>query len=171
MLQDILALIEKVWDYVFDIHHQGDHISYVFPDNTNLTCTLTALNTANTFSAWAEIEDNTGGTTIKLSSKFATYGGHITDVREETLSEINTLYELELAYGDGGPTNLLTVIRFAGGTKFDTADNDQHMNAPRIPAGSKVYYRMKTATAVADTCLVHLRYHLHEPYPVAVSLT
>ena len=142
-----------------DILRALHHTSSVFPSDTNLTCTFTALNTANTFSNWAEIEDNTGGTTLKLSAAFASKTGHITHILVETLSEADTIYEYEIGYGD--TPIVVARSRFAGGTKFQAPDMVTRFWAPHIPAGMTVKYRMKSATAVADTCMVHIRYHTH----------
>lgn len=139
-----------------DIHHAVDHDSNVFPTNTNLTCTLTALDTANTFSNWATVVDS-GAT--ELSAVFAAQGGHLTAMNIESLSEENTIYELEIAYGASHLK--LTSMRFAGGTKFQSASALQRLQARRIPTGETVYYRMRTATAVADTALVNFRFHSH----------
>ena len=51
--------------------------------------------------------------------------------------------------------------RFAGATKFDVPTEQLKFWATEIPSGETIYYRMKTATAVADTALVHFRYHIH----------
>ena len=142
-----------------DIYDALVHVSSIFPSDTNLTCTLTAKDTANTFSDWAEIEDNTGGTTLKLSAQFATLPGHITAVMVETVSQDDTIYEFEIAWG--AAKNVVGRFRFAGGTKFQAPNTTARYWAPNIPAGETVYYRMKSATAVADTCTVHFRFHTH----------
>lgn len=150
---------DQLYDWIENIYDALTHASYIFPSDTDLTCTLTALATANTWSTWAEIEDNTGGTTLKLSGVFASNPGHITHLDIETLSEVNTIYMLQVSYG--AAKTHISEIRMAGGTKFDTADNDTSFHAPEIPAGETVYYRMKTATGVADTAQIHFRYHTH----------
>jgi hypothetical protein len=139
------------------LHHHMAHVSCLFPSDTNLTCTLTALNTANTFSDWAEIQDS-GAT--KLSTAFATSVGHISAMLVETISEADTIYILEIAWG--ADKTVLLRSRFAGGTKFQSPATHTEFNAPWFPAGQLIYYRMKTASAVADTCTVHFRYHVHD---------
>lgn len=136
--------------------HAAAHTSLIFPGDTNLTCTLTAAATADTFSAWVEIVDSAA---TKLSAAFATYHGHITELSIESLSEIDTIYMVEISCGAAGEVPL-TAIRLAGGTKFDTPSPVQRLAMPAIPAGCKVWYRMKTASAVADTALVNFRYHV-----------
>jgi len=130
------------------------HSTKIFPSDTNLTCTLTALATANAWSAWAEITDGT----TKLTSAFATYAGFLTSMVVESLSEIDTIYMLEIAYGDAKTP--ITSLRFAGTTKFQNPSHQERYRGVVMPAGEKVYYRMKSATAVADTALVHFRYYL-----------
>jgi len=85
--------------------------------------------------------------------------GHITAMFIETLSEIDTVYMLEIAYG--ATKVLITTGRFGGATKFQVPPGNLRFWAPDIPAGETVYYRMKTATAVADTAIIHFRYHIH----------
>jgi len=132
------------------------HVTAIFPVDTNLTCTFTAHETANTWSTWAEIADS-GAT--KLSAAFATSEGHITAMGIETVSEDNTIYMIEIGWG--ASKTLITSGRFAGGTKFESPSEHLRFWAPNFPAGQLIYYRMKTATAVADTCTVHFRYHVH----------
>ena len=130
------------------------HVSALFPADTNLTWTMTALNTANTFSEWAEIADS-GAT--KLSASYTTNHGHLTSILIETVSEIDTIYEFEIAWG----ASKITIARgrFAGETKFQAPKTTDRFWAPAFPAGQLLYYRLKSATAVADTCTAHLRHH------------
>jgi len=139
-----------------ETHDAVKHVTSIFPSDTNLTCTFTAHATANTWSAWTEIADS-GAT--KLSASFATAPGHITAMGIETLSEVDTIYMIEIGWG--ASKTLITSGRFAGGTKFDSATEHLRFWAPSFPAGQLIYYRMKTATGVADTCTVHFRYHTH----------
>ncbi len=148
--QDIIdTIVDNIDDAV-------QHISHIYPDDTNLTCTLTALNTANTWSAWVEITDSGANT---LSAIFAAVAGHISSIVVETISEDNTIYMVEIAYGVDKVT--LETLRFAGGTKFQAPNVQNRMWSLPFVAGETIYYRMKSATAVADTCTVHFRYHLH----------
>lgn len=152
---DVIGIeLGHVHDETHAILHTVNHSTSIFPANTNLTCTFTALATANTFSAWAEIVDS-GAT--KLSAAFALLPGHLTEFTIESLSEVDTIYMIEFAHGT--PKIGLTSVRFAGGTKFQSPDNVQRIWGAQIPKGAKVYYQMKTATAVADTALINIRYH------------
>jgi len=132
------------------------HVTSVFPSDTNLTCTFTAAAGANTWSAWTEIVDS-GATT--LSSIFATNRGHITEMVIETISDSAAIYMTEIAWG--AAKSLITTARFAGVGKFQSANDVKRFWSPHLGAGQTIYYRMKTETAVADTCTVHFRYHLH----------
>ena len=132
------------------------HVTQIFPGDTNLTLIFTAHANANTWSAWTEIQDS-GATTF--SSLFATARGHITALFIETLSDINTIYMLEIAYGAAKVP--ITSGRFAGATKFQVPPGNLRFWAPEFPPGEPIYYRMKTATAVADTAIIHFRYHAH----------
>jgi len=141
------------------LHHIFDavsHVSAVFPADTNLTWTLTAHEDTNTWSAWAEIADSAA---TKLSASFTTTDGHVTSILIETISETNTIYLLELAWG--ADKTVFAQFRFAGGTRFQAPQTTTRFWAPHFPKNELLYYRMKTATAVADTCTASLRYHGH----------
>jgi len=139
-----------------EAHDALSHVTSIFPSDTNLTCTLTAHANAHTWSAWAEIVDSAA---TKLSAAFATKPGHITSILIETVSDNTALYMLEIAWGVA--KNLITTGRFAGAGKFQAAHIQDRFWAPHFPAGELIYYRLKTDTAVADTCTIHLRYHTH----------
>jgi len=140
-------------DETFDAVH---HVSAIYPADTNLTVTLTAHANANTWSAWAELTDS-GATTF--SSLLAAQKCHITAFYVEELSDIDTIYMMEIAYGAAKVQ--IAAGRFAGATKFQVPPGNFRFWAPDIPAGETVYYRLKSASAVADTAQIHLRYHLH----------
>jgi len=139
-----------------DVDDATQHVTAIFPSDTNLTCTLTAHANANTWSAWNEIQDS-GAT--KLSAAFATVPGHITSIVIETVSDNAAIYMYEIAWG--AAKNIITSGRFAGAGKFQAAHIQDRFWAPPFPAGQLIYYRMKTETAVADTCTIHFRYHAH----------
>ena len=139
-----------------DVDDATQHISSIFPSNTNLTCTFTAHANANTWSAWTEIADSAA---TKLSASFTTVPGHITSILIETISDDAAIYMYEIAWG--AAKNPITSGRFAGVGKFQAANIQDRFWAPQFPAGQLIYYRMKTETAVANTCTIHLRYHAH----------
>ena len=137
-------------------HDAVDHVTSIFPSDTNLTCTFTAHANAHTWSAWTEIADSAA---TKLSAAFATVEGHITSMVIETISDNAALYMYEIAWGVA--KSLITSGRFAGAGKFQAAHIQDRFWPPPFPAGQLIYYRLKTETAVADTCTIHLRYHPH----------
>lgn len=139
-----------------EIDDATQHVTSIFPSNTNLTCTFTAHANAHTWSAWTEIADSAA---TKLSASFATMPGHITSMVIETISDNAAIYMIEIAWGAAKVP--ITAMRFAGVGKFQAAHIQDRFWAPSFPAGELIYYRMKTETAVADTCTVHLRYHAH----------
>jgi len=151
----VLIVIDKI-RRIRDTDDATQHVTSIFPSDTNLTCTFTAHANANTWSAWTEIADSAA---TKLSAAFATSPGHITASVIETISDDNAIYMVEIAWG--AAKNLITTCRFAGGTKFQRPDMQKRFWAPTLPAGELIYYRMKTETAVADTCTLHFRYHAH----------
>ena len=139
-----------------DIDDATQHVTSIFPSDTNLTCTFTAHANANTWSEWTEIQDS--GTT-KLSTSFATKPGHITSMLVETISNDAAIYMYEVVWGANKVQ--ITAGRFAGVGKFQTAHVQDRFWAPQFPAGQLIYYRMKTETAIEDTCTIHFRYHTH----------
>ena len=160
VLANLATLLSRLTEtragYIDDNHDALHHSSSIFPDDTDLICTLTAGQAADTWGAWAEIEDSA---TTKFSSVIASNPGHITVIQEEELSDINALYMVEIAYGDAKVP--LPKQRFAGSGRFQSPSNLARTYGLEIPAGEKLYYRMKSNTAVADTATVHFRYHLH----------
>ena len=140
-------------DLIIDAHHR----SYYFPDDISKTCTLTAGGADNTFGAWAEIADNLGA---KLSDE-TIYDLGMSAMQIRTESVADKLYQLEIGYGGAADavTNI-DVHEFGSGTKFVEGDEIGRFRPPLIPAGQKVYYRMKCETGGA-TCQVFFRYHYH----------
>ena len=139
-----------------DVDDATQHISSIFPSNTNLTCTFTAHANANTWSAWAEIQDSAA---TKLSVSCATRPLHLTSILIETISDNAAIYMFEISWG--AARNVITRGRFAGVGKFQAAHIQDRFWSPPFSAGELIYYRMKTETAVADTCTVHFRHHIH----------
>ena len=140
-----------------ETHDATLHVTSIFPDDTDSTCTFATPATAHLWSDWTEIVDSPDGN--KLSDAFADAPGHITSIVIETISDDAALYMYEIAWG--AAKTLITSGRFAGAGKFQAAHIQDRFWAPNFPAGELIYYRMKTETAVADTCTVHFRYHPH----------
>ena len=137
-----------------EIDDATQHVTSIFPSDTNLTCTFTAHANTNTWSAWTEIADSAA---TKLSVSCATEPMHLTSIVIETISDNAAIYMFEISWG--AAKTIVTRGRFAGVGKFQAAHMQDRFWAHPLEAGQLIYYRMKTETAVADTCTVHLRYH------------
>jgi len=132
------------------------HTTGIFPDDTALTCTLTAGGGNNAWSEWAEIVDSAGngGT---LSSKFASYPGYITAMLVEIASVASKLFMVEIAYGEA--KTVVSRHRILTETnKLPTAQSPRVRGA-KIPAGETVYYQCKS-NAGGENIVVHFRYYL-----------
>ena len=138
----------------------SSHCTHIFPDDTNLDCVLTAHADANTWSTWAEIEDNTAETTIKLSAKFASYPGHVVGMITEDANQDGTIYQIEIGYGVD--KMCISSWRTLTGTNVLTSTGQSTARGTHIPAGETVYYRCKCKTAGSKTLNVHFRYFLDE---------
>ncbi|GAJ00649.1 unnamed protein product, partial [marine sediment metagenome] len=133
-------------------HH---HITQIFPEDTNETITFTAGGTDNTWSSWAEIDDNNG---VKFSDKL-TSPTHLTAFLIEACNVKDKAYLLEVAYGDA--KTLVARYRFIAGETTKLPPIQQvRIRSEHIPAGEKVYYRMK-CEAAGKTCQLHIRYYQH----------
>ena len=143
----------KIEELLLEIQHESD----IFPEDTDESVTFTAGGTVNTFGSWVEIAVDGNGATF--SSKVATETGHISGILIEDLSVKDKRYLLEIAYGDD-KTNVLRHRFLSGEVKKLEAIQFVRIRADAIPAGEKVYYRMKCETAGA-TCEISLRYHTH----------
>ncbi|MBA7559838.1 hypothetical protein ES708_01454 [subsurface metagenome] len=144
------TLVEEIWTCMV-------HRSYIFPDDIAKTATLTAGVGDGDYGDWAELADNLGA---KLSD-LTTADLNISGLKIRSESAADKLYQLELGYGESAAA--VTVIdphEFGSGTKKVEGDEQVRFRPPLIPAGSKVYYRMKCETGGA-TCTVTTRYHYH----------
>ncbi len=143
----------QVRDNWISLHHR----SYTFPDDIAKTVTLAAGAGAGDYGAWAEIADNLG---VKLSD-LTTDGLHVSSVKIRSESAADKLYQIEFGYGESAEAVTVWDIHELGsGTKKVEGDEQVRFRPPVIPAGSKVYYRMKCETGGA-TCTVTMRYHYH----------
>ena len=131
------------------------HASHIFPEDTDEFLTFTAGVGDNEFSDWVEIEDSEGH---KLSD-YAVAHLHISALMVEDANVKDKAYMIEIAHGDA--KTLITPYRFiAGETTKLPAVQQIRVRSEYIPAGEKVYYRMKCETG-GKTCDLHIRYHLH----------
>lgn len=145
--------------YIDYLQVEAAHRSYLFPDlasNIALTCTFTS-GTADTFGTWAEITDS-GATTF--GSIFSVTGGHISALAIRSTSTADKMYAIEVGYGpDNTHVTIFDVHEFGSGTKFIGPDAQVRFRPPAMPAGQKVWYRMKTEDTVGATATIALRYH------------
>jgi len=144
---DTIRVLRNIFDGI-------SHVSSIFPDDTNLIWTLTAHANANTWSDWTEIQDSGGN---KLSDLYITAHGYVTAIMLETLSEDDAIYMFELAWG--ADKVIFARGRTGGSTKFYNPITTARFWPIQFPENVLLYYRLKTDTAVADTCTAHLRHH------------
>ena len=148
-----VASPSQVRDNWISLHHR----SYLFPDDIAKTVTLTAGAGDWDYGAWAEIADNLGA---KLSD-LTTSPLHISSVKIRSESVADKLYHIELGYGESAEAvTVWDIHEFGSGTKHVEGDEQVRFRPPIIPAGSKVYYRMKCETGGA-TCTITIRDHYH----------
>ena len=145
--------------YIDDLKTEAAHRSYIFPDlcsNIDLTCTLTS-GISDTFGTWAEITDS-GATTF--GSLFSATGGHISALAIRSTDTADKMYVIEVGYGpDNTHVTIFDVHEFGSGTKFIGPDAQVRFRPPAMPAGQKVWYRMKTEDTAGATATIALRYH------------
>ncbi len=132
------------------------HTTGIFPDGSNLTLTFTAHANANEYSSWAEIVDNIGN---KLSD-LITRDGHITAFLIEACETKDKVFKFDIAYGDD--KTMVSPFRFfAGETTKLPPIQQTRIRSDLVPAGEKIYYRMRCEQAGSKTCQLHMRYYLH----------
>lgn len=146
---------DKAWS---EINWEWAHTSGIFPADTNLTCTFAAGGSTDTFGAWAEIEDNTSGTTLKLTAQAASANLHLSALFIESTDTVDKMYMIEIGYGST-PT-VIYRMRFGSGSKAVAVMQQGRMRSDHIPTGETIKYRMKCETASAEAT-VSLRFHLH----------
>jgi len=137
----------------------GRHDTKIFPDSTELNCVLTAHADADTWSTWAEIEDDTPETPVTLSSKFAACKGHITGMITESANTADTVYHVEVSYG--AAKVMISSWRTVSGTNKVSSTGQSAARGEHIPLGETIYYRAKCETAGGKTLSVHFRYFCH----------
>ncbi|GAH55071.1 unnamed protein product, partial [marine sediment metagenome] len=77
---------------------EQSHDTEIFPESAGRKVEFTA-GSANLWSEWAVVQDDTSGTPIKLSDR-GTSNMHISAVNIEGLSVDDKRYMIEIAYGD-----------------------------------------------------------------------
>ena len=141
-------------DTIEELEHVLVHASYLWPDDTNKTCTVTSGGGANTWGTWANLVDSAAAT---LSSKFASNDGHITGILVEDCSGVDTLYHLEIRDNSSGET--VCRSRFLKGNVRINVGHSPRVLSPHIDAGADLEYRMKDAVG-SQTAEIALRYYL-----------
>lgn len=137
---------------------EQEHVTHIYPDDTNQTVTFVSNAVAHTWSDWVEIVDAPGATT--LSSKFATREGHLTALIVESTTKDDAIHIIEIAYGT--PKIIVSRHRFISSTNKISAVQFTRVRADHIHAGEVVYYRMKCSIAApAAEATICLRYHYH----------
>jgi len=146
-----------ILEHLLDVE---EHNTYIFPAATNLDCVLTAHADANTWSAWAEVEDTTPETPITLSSLFAANKGHLTALVVEETNTASTKFMFEISYGAAKVH--VAAIRILSETNQIGVAQVARIRGAEIPAGETVYYRAMCETAGSKTATAYFRYFLYE---------
>lgn len=149
------------WDGVDDTLHilglVNAHETFIFPEDTGKTVTVTAHANINTWGAWVELVDSGANT---LTSKFAAKDGHIADIMIESTQSAGQIWQVELAYG-AAKVNCGSKRFISASVGFVPAAQQMRVRAPHIPAGETIYGRLMCDKAGAETTLIHVRYYLH----------
>jgi len=132
------------------------HESFIFPEDSDETITMTAHASVDTFSTWAEIVDNNA---VTFSSKLALKDGHISSIMAESASVTDKVYIYEIAYG--AAKTIIVRGRLMSGSVRISNTQQARIRGLEIPAGETVYYRIKCETGGASIT-ASLRYHTHD---------
>jgi len=150
-----MAMIKQITTNTEACTQLATHNTTIFPDSTELDCTLVAHATPNTWLAWTEIVD---GAATTLSSKFAACDGHVTGMIAQIANTDNKIYQVKLSYGSAHTE--ISSWRIISKSSFVSPTGQSAARGVHIPAGETIYYSMKCETGGA-TLTVHLRYFLH----------
>lgn len=156
LIDDIITDISSLGEILEYLFVEAQHETLIFPDNPDDYVTLEAGAVNNEYSNWVEIEDNNA---VKLSSKFASDGGHISAAIVESADTKDKVYLFEFAFSD--VKTLISKHRFASGdVKHLSAVQQAQVRSKAVPKGEKVFYRMACETGGAK-CTLHFRCHYH----------
>ena len=144
-------------DTLHDLGLVNAHETFVFPEDTGKTVTVTAHANIDTWGAWVELVDSGANT---LTSKFAANDGHIADILIESTESAGQVWMLELSYGEA-KVNCGRERFVSASVGFVPAAQQMRIRAPHIPAGETIYGRLMCDKAGEETCLIHVRYYLH----------
>ena len=147
-------------DILNKLYELAVHDTKIFPASSELACVLTAHATADVWSAWAEIVDDTAVTPVTLSASFAACDGHVTGMITESANQDSTIYMVEAAFGSA--KTIISRWRVASHISLVSSSGQSTARGEHIPEGETVYYRMKCATAGSKTLNVHFRHFCHD---------
>ena len=152
------AKIRRTNHITDELHDEVVTNNVIFPIDTDESVTFTSHASANTFCAWAEIVDNNA---VTLSSKFAAYDGHITNIMVESndgADDAKFLYELSY----GAAKTLIRSGRCVSNGSGATKETFQTVYGigTEVPSGETIYYRIKCSTG-GKLITVHLSYFLY----------
>lgn len=156
MAKQLESLENEIYN---ELQIEAHHLSYIFPDDTNKTCTLTSHVNANTWSAYVEIVDSAAGT---LAAAFAVIGGDVgvSSIMVEETSVKDKHYIIEISYG--AAHTVVGYHRFVSGDLVKLGTIQQvRLRTRLVPSGETVYYRLKCEDG-ANTCVVSFRFHCHD---------
>jgi hypothetical protein len=133
---------------------EGEHLSYVFPENTGYTVTL-HTGATNAYGPYTMILDDQNNT---FSDKFNNTEGHMSSILIEEASVADKTFQFEISYG-AGHTPIIE-YRFHSATNQVGPTSQTRIRPLSNPAGESLYYRGMCENASA-TVEVSFRYHFH----------
>lgn len=150
-------------DYEVDIDNlllEQAHETLIFPTASNRKVVFTAGTPANTWSAWAEIQDD--DTPPVTLSSLITSNIHVSALSIEDLSHKDKMYMVEISHGNAGSKAVCCRHRFRTGdvTHKLAAIAFARIRSHHVNNGETMYYRMMSEQA-GGTCDVSIRWHLH----------
>lgn len=155
MNKDIPIDLHDAFATVIHIKESLTHETFIFPDDISKTATFTAGANAFAWGSWKKIKDSNG---IELDGDFDI---QFTGLRIRNPSEDNILFQFELAWKNGTKYECFDRHVFRSGKKDKGIGDEQTRFLPNdIPAGKKVYYRMKSEVGGASFN-ISFRYHYH----------
>jgi len=140
-----------------DLGFCNAHDTATFPEETNLTCTVTAHANINEWGDWVELVDSGANT---FTSKVASNDSHISSIVVEETESAGETWMIEISYG-AAKTRCASMRLVSASVGVMPAIQSMRVRAEHIPAGETVYARLMCSKAGAETVKIHIRYHLH----------
>jgi len=128
--------------------------TFLFPEATNITCTLAAGGGNNTWGAWVQIQDSNA---LLFSTRFAARAGFLSECALSNFSVDLSRYMFEIGWG-AVPTVVARGMCISATAATGPLPYFVDLRSGQIPAGELIYYRMMCETGGA-TCLVGFRYY------------